>query len=121
MRPYALLLGLTTVVFASIPLCAQSTKETGPDKSPTQQALPPIECPLHRAGIDPTKLRPFEEVEKYIQFLERADWAQWQKPDEVIKALGLKGTETVADLGAGSGYFTFRLAKALSKGKVITA
>jgi FkbM family methyltransferase len=86
---------------------------------PAKETLPPIECPLRKAGIDPTKLKPFEEVEKYIQFLERPDRAKWQKPDEVVKALGLKGTEMVVDLGAGSGYFTFRLSKALPKGKVI--
>ena len=93
--------------------------QSGKDGSQGQQALPPIECPLHKAGIDPTKLKPFEEVEKYIQFLERPDRAKWQKPDEVVKALGLKGLETVVDLGAGSGYFTFRLSKALPQGKVI--
>ena len=32
------------------------------------QSLPPIECPLQKAGIDPTKLKPLEDVEKYIQF-----------------------------------------------------
>jgi SAM-dependent methyltransferase len=81
--------------------------------------LPQIECPLRKAGIDPTKLKPFEEAEKYIQFLERPDRAEWQKPDEVVAALRLKGSETAVDLGAGSGYFTFRLAKALPKGKVV--
>jgi len=81
--------------------------------------LPPIECPLHKAGIDPTKLKPFAEVEKYIQFLERPDRAKWQKPAEVVAALGLKGSETVVDLGAGSGYFTFRIAQALPKGKAV--
>jgi len=85
----------------------------------SKQPLPPIDCPLHKAGIDPTKLKSFEEVEKYIQFLERPDRANWQKPDEVVKALGLKGSETVVDLGSGSGYFTFRLAKVLPNGKVI--
>lgn len=84
-----------------------------------QDALPPIECPLRKAGIDPTKLKPFAEVEKYIQFLERPDRAKWQKPDEVVKALKLKGAEAVVDLGAGSGYFTFRLSKAVPQGKVI--
>jgi len=86
------------------------------EESPT---LPPIECPLRKAGIDRTKLKPFEEVEKYIAFLERADRAKWQKPDDVVKALELKGAELVVDLGAGSGYFTFRLSKALPKGGVI--
>jgi FkbM family methyltransferase len=37
----------------------------------------------------------------------------------VVRALGLNGSETVVDLGAGSGYFTFRLSKALPRGKVI--
>ena len=69
--------------------------------------LPPIECPLHKAGIDPTKLKPFEEVEKYIQFLERPDRAKWQNPDEVVKALGLNGSETVVDLGGWIGFPVF--------------
>lgn len=91
--------------------------ETGGNQG--KSALPPIECPLHKAGIDPTKLKPFKEVEKYIQFLERPDRAKWQKPEAVVKALGLKGSETVVDLGAGSGYFSFRFAKALPQGKVV--
>lgn len=83
------------------------------------QELPPIECPLSKAGIDKTKLKPFEEVEDYINFLERADRAKWQKPEVVVRELRLKGTETVVDLGSGSGYFTLRLSKAVPKGKVI--
>ena len=70
-------------------------------------------------GIAPTNLRPFEEVEAYIAFLDRPDREGWQKPDEVVAALGLIGTEVVADLGAGSGYFTFQFAAALSRGKVV--
>ncbi len=83
------------------------------------QDLPPIECPLQKAGIDKTNLKPFEEVEKYIKFLERSDRVKWQKPETVVKALGFTGSETVVDLGSGSGYFTFRLSKAVPKGKVI--
>lgn len=36
----------------------------------------------------------------------------WQKPDQVVQALAIRPGESVADLGAGSGYFTLRLAKA---------
>jgi SAM-dependent methyltransferase len=79
----------------------------------------PIECPLHKKGIDPAHLRPFEKVEDWIAFLDKKDRDSWQKPDDLIAALGLNGKETVADLGAGSGYFTFRLSKVLSEGKVI--
>jgi SAM-dependent methyltransferase len=86
---------------------------------PREPTDPPIDCPLRQQGIDPDALRPFDEVEEYIAFLERPDRAAWQRPDVVVEALGLVGTETVADVGAGSGYFTFRIAEALPEGKVL--
>jgi ubiquinone/menaquinone biosynthesis C-methylase UbiE len=47
------------------------------------------------------------------------DRDEWQHPEEVIKALKIKAGDQVADLGAGSGYFTFRLADAVGPtGKV---
>jgi 2-polyprenyl-3-methyl-5-hydroxy-6-metoxy-1,4-benzoquinol methylase len=82
-------------------------------------AHPPIDCPLRKQGIDPTHLKPFEDAQKYIAFLERSDRAAWQKPEAVVAALGLAGTEVVVDLGAGSGYFTFPLARSLKTGKVV--
>ena len=82
------------------------------------QATPPIDCPLHNQGVDTHNLKPFEEVEEYIAFLERPDRAAWQRPDAIVDALGLSGTEIIADVGAGSGYFTFRFAEALSEGSV---
>jgi len=36
---------------------------------------------------------------------------QWQLPNQVIQSLDLKPGNHVVDLGSGSGYFTFRLAK----------
>src|SRR5262245_19380289 len=41
------------------------------------------------------------------------DWKvrdSWQHPEKVMDALGIKAGATVADVGAGEGYFTFRLA-----------
>jgi arsenite methyltransferase len=46
----------------------------------------------------------------YIGMLEDPKRDGYQKPHEVLKALGIKGGEVIADIGAGSGYFTFRLA-----------
>jgi arsenite methyltransferase len=37
----------------------------------------------------------------------------YQKPDEVVKALALTPGQTVADIGAGTGYFSLRLARAV--------
>jgi ubiquinone/menaquinone biosynthesis C-methylase UbiE len=36
----------------------------------------------------------------------------WQQPERVIDALAIAPGDRIADLGAGSGYFTFRLAEA---------
>ena len=92
--------------------------------APNSQAVhdpghPPIECPLAKHGIKPAHLRPFEDVDKYIDFLERPDRERWQRPDAIVAALGLTGNEIVADLGAGSGYFSFRFARALPRGSVV--
>ena len=41
---------------------------------------------------------------------------EWQKPDEVVKSLDLKPGDVIADIGAGTGYFTRRFAKAVGPG-----
>ncbi|AKV00261.1 Methyltransferase type 11 [Labilithrix luteola] len=43
----------------------------------------------------------------------------WQRPDDVLRALELSPAMSVADVGAGTGYFSVRLARALPSGKVI--
>lgn len=44
---------------------------------------------------------------------------EWQRPAEVFAALGVKPGQRIADLGSGSGYFTFRLAARVgAEGKV---
>jgi arsenite methyltransferase len=40
----------------------------------------------------------------------------WQKPDEVLQHLNLKPGDVVADIGAGTGYFTRRFAMAVGPG-----
>lgn len=42
--------------------------------------------------------------------LEGPDRDEWQRPDKVMDALGIGDGSVVADLGAGSGWFTIRLA-----------
>src|SRR5258707_14114829 len=46
----------------------------------------------------------------YIAMLEDPKRDAYQKPHEVIEALQLKPGEAIADIGAGSGYFTLRFA-----------
>jgi len=49
----------------------------------------------------------------YIASLDDPARDAYQKPDEVLKALALRPGEVVADIGAGSGYFTLRFARAV--------
>ena len=52
-------------------------------------------------------------------WLERPDRAQEERPDAVVAALGLAPDAVVVDLGAGTGYFTRRLARAVPHGRVL--
>src|SRR6266536_6176700 len=39
--------------------------------------------------------------------------AEWQKPATLVRALGLRRGQIVAEVGSGPGYFTSRLARAV--------
>ncbi len=52
------------------------------------------------------------EIQDLIAHYESPDRVLWQKPDELLKQLGDIENKVVMDLGAGSGYFAFRLQEA---------
>jgi SAM-dependent methyltransferase len=106
--------------------CAKKTPERSSTAAageaetvPTGSRVSPVKSTLRKAGVDLGPSQPLENTEQYVAFLERPDRAIWQKPDEVVRALRLTGDETVADVGAGSGYFSFRFAAALPRGRVV--
>jgi ubiquinone/menaquinone biosynthesis C-methylase UbiE len=53
------------------------------------------------------------DLEGYIARMEEPSRAEWQKPDEVVRALGLQAGQVACDVGAGPGYFSLRLARAV--------
>jgi SAM-dependent methyltransferase len=63
------------------------------------------------AGQTAHQHHPPESVSGTIKELEDPGRAEWQEPEEVIAKLDLKLGDEVADLGAGSGYFTLRIAR----------
>ena len=60
----------------------------------------------------------FSDADKWAQVFDDPERDAWQKPHQVIEALALKPGAVVADLGAGTGYFSVRLARMVPKGTV---
>jgi len=59
-------------------------------------------------------------AEGYIAMLERESRDEMQHPDKIMSSLAIQPGEVVADIGAGSGYFTVRAAAAVGgTGRVI--
>ena len=78
-------------------------------------------APASRDGIG--KFYMGREISKVMghlgaSWLERPKREKEERTDLLIKGLNLKPTDNVADIGAGSGYFSFRMAKLVPQGKV---
>ena len=53
--------------------------------------------------------------------LERADREQWNKPEQIMDALKIADGSRVAEIGAGGGWFTVRLAHRVNQNGVVYA
>ncbi len=56
-----------------------------------------------------------------LGLLETPDRAAWQKPEQIMDALGIADRSVVADLGAGGGWFTVRLARRVGPQGIVYA
>lgn len=81
-------------------------------------------APLSWAADQPPPPKPdhmdhrFDDPERFAKSFDDPARDAWQMPARVIEALGLRADGTVADIGAGTGYFTMRLATAVPQGTV---
>ena len=93
-----------------------------------QAAAPPVATYTYNKIHDPDGIGKFymgREI-AYVMGHQAADWLERperikeERTDKLLKALPLAPGMTVVDLGAGSGYFTFPMAKRVGpKGKVL--
>jgi len=76
----------------------------------------------HRDGAsDGAFHRRFDDAEKWAKEFDKPERDGWQKPEEIIDALHLDRAASVGDVGAGTGYFSVKIAKRIPDGKVFAA
>jgi cyclopropane fatty-acyl-phospholipid synthase-like methyltransferase len=80
-----------------------------------ESTLPPGAEHHHPAAM----VHRFTDAEAWAKVFDDPARDAWQHPDDVMAALALSPNMTVADIGAGTGYFTVRLARAVPGGQVI--
>jgi SAM-dependent methyltransferase len=56
-----------------------------------------------------------------LGLLEAPDRDRWQRPDQIMDALGIADASVVADVGAGAGWFTVRLARRVGPNGLVYA
>ena len=56
-----------------------------------------------------------------LGLLDAPDRDLWQRPDQIMDALGIADASVVADIGAGSGWFTIRLARRVGPRGIVFA
>ena len=98
-----LFVALSIVVFSA----CRDEAQSNPDQ-------PSLYRPKQAPGTTVSEPNPLPKTgngnfESIVADYESKDRGIWQKPDMVISLLGDLEGKTVADIGAGTGYFTFRL------------
>lgn len=87
-------------------LISVACSNKGGRKTPDTVENPAISKPTRPETVQPIFDMEIEE-----------DRTDWQNPEIVLKAFGDLSNKTIADIGAGAGYFSFKLAR--QAGKVI--
>jgi ubiquinone/menaquinone biosynthesis C-methylase UbiE len=87
-------------------LAQSSVGARGPGETPTED---------DRATVT----HDFEDVERWSALFDDPARGVWQRPSLVVRVIGIEEGDVVADLGAGTGYFTSTLSAAVGpRGKV---
>jgi SAM-dependent methyltransferase len=105
---FALISFLIVFLAGSIACLAQSSQMPSGDMGNHHKSAPG-ERGYHRT---------FNDAETWAKRFDDPARDLWQKPDETLDALQLTRTTSVADIGAGTGYFSVRIARRVPDGKI---
>jgi ubiquinone/menaquinone biosynthesis C-methylase UbiE len=102
------------------PACAQKKQE----KNKASQADSSYQYKGSQSGDGTGKYYLGREIAQVMGhqgagWLERSEREKEERTDLLLKALNLKPSDVVADIGAGTGYFTFRISPLVPQGKVL--
>jgi ubiquinone/menaquinone biosynthesis C-methylase UbiE len=104
-------------IFVGATTMPASSQERVPEAPPPPLSRrPPRAQPPVQKSVKPRLFPPQD-----LGLLEAPDRDQWQKPEQIMDALGIADGSHVADLGAGGGWFTVRLARRVGPNGVVSA
>jgi ubiquinone/menaquinone biosynthesis C-methylase UbiE len=85
----------------------------------------PQTAPIAQGGArhhhDATTHHRFDDVAHWVEVFDDPERDRWQRPAELVKALGLEPGDRVADIGAGTGYFERHLSEAVGTSGTVFA
>lgn len=116
MKTTALWTTVLAVACASPPATQAPPATPAPARAAT--AEPPQGHHGHHGHSSPTANHRFQDPDRWSKVFDDPERDAWQKPDAVVAALSLNPASVVADLGAGTGYFSIRIARKVPEGKV---
>lgn len=118
--------GVLTAVCLLVPACSTSktaernAQSDEPEETRTEEASEgDQEQGHHHDGSDHQKKR-FKDPEERAEDWNAPERDRWQRPEAVVEAMGIEEGMTVADVGAGTGYFVPYLSEAVGEsGRVL--
>lgn len=99
----------------SAELVGQSDTGAVPPPAETSDGLEPAAHPPEGTGHHPHggMQHDFSDVEQWVEVFENPERDAWQHPADVVRLVGVSAGMTVADIGAGTGYFLSHLSTAV--------
>jgi hypothetical protein len=114
---------LSTIAAAAL-MCSAGVAQDPPAQTrsemPIAHATPGAHPNHHMSGSsDGAFHHRFEDAEKWAKEFDSPERDVWQKPEEILDALHLQHTSLVTDIGAGTGYFSVRIAKRVPEARYL--